>query len=104
MRKDHKSTKRHQQLDCLFALLGSTCVKASLKHVGEINHFSQFHQHFTIEQLFCTNMLCTAFQCFLFGFAFFCHKEIGKKLLVMLVKLTPYAANGSQKTYLYKCK
>jgi len=34
---DPKSANRHWSLDCLFALLGSVHVKASRKHVGEIN-------------------------------------------------------------------
>ncbi len=37
MHGDPKSAKRHWWLDCLFALLGSECVKASCKHVGEID-------------------------------------------------------------------
>jgi hypothetical protein len=41
-----KSTKRHFRPDCLFALLGSACVKAACKHVGEIDPWRQFHQHF----------------------------------------------------------
>jgi len=40
IRVDPKSTKRHWQLDCLFALLGSMCVKAVCKHVGEIDPWS----------------------------------------------------------------
>jgi len=39
---DPKSTKRHWSLNCLFAILGSACLKAVLKHDGEI----QFHQRF----------------------------------------------------------
>jgi len=33
-RVDPKSAKRHWWLDCLYALLGSTSVKASCKNVG----------------------------------------------------------------------
>ncbi len=39
---DSKSAKRHWWLDCLFALLGSGHVKAALKHVGEIDNYSDY--------------------------------------------------------------
>jgi len=38
------STKRHWQLDCLFALLGSSSIKTAHKHIGEIDPNSQFLQ------------------------------------------------------------
>jgi len=37
MHTDSKSTKRYWQLDWIFMLLGSACVKAAHKHVGEID-------------------------------------------------------------------
>ncbi len=36
-RADHKSAKRHQLIDCLYAFLGSVGIKAGHKNVGEIN-------------------------------------------------------------------
>jgi hypothetical protein len=36
-RNDPKSKKGHLQFDCLFALLGSTGIKAVRKHVGEMD-------------------------------------------------------------------
>jgi len=35
--KDPKSAKRHWQLDCLLAFLGSSYLKVALRHVDEIN-------------------------------------------------------------------
>jgi len=32
-----KAQKATEKLDCLFALLGSACIKASCKHVDEID-------------------------------------------------------------------
>ncbi len=44
MRTDPKSAKRNWQLDLIFTLLGSGCVKAARKHVGEIDHWSLFKE------------------------------------------------------------
>ncbi len=40
-----KSAIRYWWLDCLFALLGSVCIKAVSKHVGEIDHRIIFIDH-----------------------------------------------------------
>jgi len=56
-----KSAKRHQWLDCLFALLGSACVKTACKHVGDIDPNSTnllfLHKHniFNFSILFYIN-------------------------------------------------
>ncbi len=39
--KDHKSAKKHWWLDCLFALLGCSCIKALSKYDGEIDPWSE---------------------------------------------------------------
>ncbi len=35
--EEPKSTERHEWLDYLFALLGSACIKAARKHIGEMD-------------------------------------------------------------------
>ena len=50
---------------------------------------NQFHQQFTLEQLFHTKMFCAAILYLTFWFVIFWQKEIGKKAAhKMLVKLT----------------
>ena len=62
--------QRHFWLDCLFALLGSTCVEAAGKHVGEIDPcggcYKCFGEHNDLERkqmcpklnLNCSNQTC----------------------------------------------
>jgi len=46
-RVDTKSAKDTDDLTVINGLLGSVHVKGLRKHVGEIDIWSQFHQHFT---------------------------------------------------------
>jgi hypothetical protein len=74
--------KKTDNLTTFGVLLGSGCVKAVHKHVGEIDTWLQFHQNFTLA-LFRTKVLCTAF---LLNYSL--AKEYLCKSCKMLMKLT----------------
>jgi len=77
--RSHKQ-KRCWQLEIFFTLLGSSCVKALSKHAGEIDPWSQFHQHF--KSVFCSFSLLSFFV------SIFGRKLAKKAAYKMLVKLT----------------
>jgi len=72
-RKDPKSTKNAVKLSVFFALLGSASVKMGVKF-WEIDHWSQFHQHF-MNSFFKRKCFCS------FSLIFW-WKNIGKKQLI----------------------
>jgi len=57
--KIKKAQEDTDDLTFYFVLLGSLRIKAAPKHVGEINHWHQFHQHTTHD--FFVQKCCTQF-------------------------------------------
>jgi len=56
----YQRRKNDSQVNSHFLLLGSTRIKVAHKHVGEIDPWCQFHQHF-YERIFRTNIVSAAF-------------------------------------------